>query len=345
MMKTIEELIDKANLINDENERLQFVMNYFLETVEYDYSKLLATGYLKENITSLVANGNMPLIKFETPAFSFHDFAMSINGKEEKVKNGNSLYMGVENGLSIMFDSIVTLEHNSKGDIEKFETALFDFFKYEFSKHINNEELILKEAKQLTRKIIKDLKMPVSIRKENLNFIAHRPNVSMVLSCYLAKIKLLPNFQLKKGVEYFPQIIGEDGLLKRGVCEDFSNYLSELLPKVGIEAYRIDGTSELLHSWIVAKVNGVYKSVDLTRAIFIRDRFRGIPENQTASMWLLCDFEDALAMQPTRTITGIDLDENGKSIPIPSVINKDNFNRDEFISLISGMTIKNNHTR
>lgn len=340
MLKSREELIRQANLINDEEERLKFIMNYFLETVEYDYQKLIATGYLKENITSLLANGNVPLIKFVPPAFSLTDLNLSINDNEENVKNGNSLYMGVESGLSSMFDAIVKLEQNSNGDIEKFENDLFEFLKSEFLKHIDNEELIIKEAKQLTRKIIEDLKMPISIRKGNSNYVAHRPNVSMVLSCYLSNIKLQPNFQPKKYIDYFPRVIGEDGLLKRGVCLDYSNYLVELLPQVGIEACRIDGTSELDHSWIAAKINGSYKSIDLTRAIFIRDKFKGIPDNQTANMWLLCDFDTAFEMQPTRTITGIGLDNEGKINSLPFTINKENFNEEEFVSLISEINSK-----
>ncbi|MDD5826285.1 MAG: hypothetical protein PUD25_00750, partial [Bacilli bacterium] len=43
MISNVDQLIEQANLIENETERVIFVMNYFLQNVKYDY------GYLKES--------------------------------------------------------------------------------------------------------------------------------------------------------------------------------------------------------------------------------------------------------------------------------------------------------
>ena len=326
-MHNLDELIDYARQIDDEQKRIEFVMHFFLQTVEYDYAQLVIIGYLMENLTSLIANDDgLPLLQIRPPVFQFADFPLKIGDNIESIKNGFSIHMGVEKGLSHMFDSIVELEKNSNGNINVFKEQLSMFFSQKFANLLTNEEIIHREINYLVDKIIKDLEKPRTVQRKNSEFIVGRLDTSAVLSSYLTDILLKTGcLQLQYDHDYFPPIIGEDGLLKRGVCKDYAKYLVSLLPKIGIEAIEITGTSQLTHAWVAAKINGAYKSIDLTRAIFARDGGKAIPNNQSSKDWLIADFADTFRMQPSRTITTIGVDESGNPIQTPHVIDKDNF--------------------
>ena len=74
-------------------------------------------------------------------------------------------------------------------------------------------------------------------------------------------------------------------------------------------------------------------------------RYKGIPKEQKNLDWLIADFEDTFNMQKTRTITGVGIDEKGKSIPLPQVINGDNYNEEELMSIILEQCKKNQKQR
>ena len=52
MISNVDQLIEQANLIENETERVIFVMNYFLQNVKYDYGYLLADGYMQGTISN-----------------------------------------------------------------------------------------------------------------------------------------------------------------------------------------------------------------------------------------------------------------------------------------------------
>lgn len=322
MIENVEQLIKKANLIESEEERVKYIMKYLFDTVEYNYSYLLASGYMKENISSLGS------LKIGPNPFKSGKVKISFKGEEKEVDDSYVIEQKPKDGSSKIFNKIVELQEKSNGDFEKFQTDLQELLEHELSKHLGNEELVKSEVSFLMKKINILMKSLVPINfggKSSYAFL----DISAVLSRFLSD---------NRGEKFFPPVI-KNGLLKRGVCEHYSNYLVDLFPKIGIEVHRIDGTSELKHTWITVKVDGIYKSIDLTRAIFIRDHFRGIPESQTAEMWLFSDFEDTFVMQPTRTITGHDLyeNENGEleSIPFERVIDGSNFSQQELINVFN----------
>lgn len=316
MIENVEQLIEQANLIEYEEERVKFLINYFYKTVEYDYAYLLASGYMKGTISALEPR------KLRLNPFSVGKITLPINGELKEFDDSYVIERKAAIGESPLFDKIVKLQEDNKGNKESFYIGLQELLEQELSLHINNDDIVKKEVASL---IIKVKKIMASGQIKNSNgkdfFISN--DISEALSQFIAD---------SQGKRFFPSVI-ENGLLRRGVCEHYADYLVWILSKAGIEAHRIDGTSELAHAWVAVNIDGVYKSVDLTRAIFIRDGFKGIPREQTADMWLLCNFEDVFAMQSTRTIKGHDLQDNGSgklvSIPFETIMDGGNFSQEE----------------
>lgn len=323
MIDNVEQLIEKANLIDSEEERVKFIMNYFLSSVEYDYSYLLAKGYMQGTISE-IGRRDLTVNPFKTGSIS-----MKINGEQKDYDDSYVFEQKPSVGESTLYDRILKLKEDMKGNKEGFYIKLQELLEQELLLHLGNEEIVKKEISSLIGKIQAQMRTGIihTSPKGESYFIAN--DISRVLSLFLLD---------SQGKYYFPVVV-ENGLLKRGVCQHYADYLADFFPKIGIEAHRIDGTSELGHAWIAVKVDGKYKSIDLTRAIFIRDGFKGIPKEQTSDMWLLCDFEDGFAMQSTRTITGHDsyTNEQGEVKPIPFdyTIDGSNFSQETFANALS----------
>lgn len=97
------------------------------------------------------------------------------------------------------------------------------------------------------------------------------------------------------------------------------------------------------NNWIAAIIDDELKSIDLTRAIFIRDGLRGIPSEQKSSDWLIANFEDTFKMQKTRTITSVGVDENGP-ILLPEIINISNYDEDYLKRIVLNQCKKKSRT-
>lgn len=324
-MENMEQLIEQANCIESETERVRFVMNYFLNTVQYDYTYLLVKGYLGDSISEYD-----PQVQIETNPFSKGKISLTQNGVTEEYDDSFCLSLNITKGESKLLDKIIEFSKTSNKDYEKFKKMVSSILEEELRKHIDNEEIVKISVERFIEKISNDKEQRGRIIENQTGKYFVKNSIKKLILQYLVE----PN-------KHFPPLI-ENGLIKRGVCQHYADYLSDLLPKIGIMAKRIDGTSELGHAWIAAIIDGECKSIDLTRAIFIRDGFKGIPLDQKSEDWLIADFEDTFKMQNTRTITGIGLDENGESIPTPYVINGTNFNRKEFIELIRDKNVSLN---
>ena len=214
--------------------------------------------------------------------------------------NGNQLELDdsfrqtrrVKLGESKLLNRIAELEEQCSGNEELFFQKLYELLSDALEEHIDDSEIVKSNIDRLILKIKKEYGMGRVIKTEDKTYVI-RPDIKFILAAYLTS-----------GRKFFPSKI-ENGILKIGVCEDYADYIQKLLQEVGIEAVRIDGISELNHSWVGAIIDGKLKSIDLTRAIFIRDKAKNIPKEQKSSDWLLSDFEDIFMMQKTRTITSI----------------------------------------
>lgn len=320
MIENVNQLIEHANNIESESERVAFVMNYFFNTVEYDYTYLLIKGYLQETISEI--NPSSPDDLVENP-FAKGKVSIPINGNYEEFSDTFCITTTIAKGESRLLDRMVKATEECDGDFEKYKEIIGKILEEELRKHLNNEAIIKSSIERFLEKLSNDKNRNVGkiVNTGSEKYFVARDIKSIIIT-YL----LEPN-------KHFPHII-EDGLIRRGVCQHYANYLVDLLDKIEIVSIRVDGTSELGHAWVAAIIDNECKSIDLTRAVFIRDGFIGIPSDQKSEDWLIADFEDTFKMQNSRTITGVGIDDDGESIPTPYVMDGTNFNSDELLQLI-----------
>lgn len=301
-MDNIDELISKANQIQSADERTRFIMNYFLENVNYNYAYLLMRGYAIETISAVSESFDLAINKTQT------------DGDEEL-----SLTRSVIEGESRIFNDILQIRDFNSGDYSKFIAELRAYLTEELSSHLENENLVHQSVETVIQKIEEGLR-----EKIKFNFEGNEYYMNWDISKVLIDFFLEPK-------KYFPPKFN-NGLITNGVCSDYTDYLVPILKKAGIEAHYIDGTSEFRHSWIIVNSENGYKSVDLTRAVAIRDGVLGIPAEQTSQDWLYTDLRKMFQMQGTRTITKID------NIALPSSITPDNFDEQGFTNLMEQIT-------
>lgn len=297
-MENIDELILKANEIQSLDERTRFIMNYFLENVKYNYAYLFAKGYAQGTISSVSNNFGIAMNKTQ------------IDGDEEF-----SLTRSVIQGESRIFNDILQIRDQNSGDYSKFIAELRAYITEELSSHLGNEAIVSQSVETVIQKIEEGLR-----QKKKVNNKGNEYDINYDISKVLIDFLLEPK-------KYFPPEF-ENGIITNGVCEDYTDYLVPILQRAGIEAHSIEGTSELAHAWIIVKSEDGYKSVDLTRAVFIRDGFLGIPAEQTSQDWIYTDLRKMFEMQRTRTITKID------NITLPSSITPNNYDEQNFRNLM-----------
>lgn len=116
-IQNIEQLIEEAMKISSKDERVQFVMNYFLNTVNYDYAYLFAKGYAQGTISQVDPGFRLKESKFEKDEIS-----------------GVVLSRGVMEGNSTIFNDILKLQDESQGDYNSFINNLREYVANELKK-------------------------------------------------------------------------------------------------------------------------------------------------------------------------------------------------------------------
>ena len=299
MINNEDELLEEAKKIPDIESRTKFIMNYFLEHVEYNYAYLFARGYMGENI-SAVSNS----------------LVMAPNKTKTKEDSDNSLTRSILHGESRIFDDILKIRDENEGNYDEFINQLRNYITLEIKSHLNNNIIVKENVDIVMKHIEKGLR-----EKFRLNIQGNEYDFNFDIS------KVLLDFFLEHS-KIFPAEF-KNGLITKGVCADYTEYLVPLLKKVGIEAHSAKGISELPHAWIIVKDGEKYKSVDLTRAVIIRDGFKGIPSEQTSEDWLYTNLKNMFKMQKTRKIIKIDDKE------LPSIITKENFDEEVFTKIMN----------
>ena len=322
MFNNVDELIEKANLIDNDEERLRYVLNYFLETVQYDYAYLLIGGFLHDEIEVIQTGEGERNVPIVVPnIFKKGKVTLTRNGEKIDFDDSYCTTWKIAKGKSKLLEKIVDKAQQCSGDQEKFLICLSKIFEDELKKHLEKEELVLYHVNKIMENVRNEWRNGIISNVGEKKYIVC-PDIKKVLLTFVGYCK-----------KYFPCII-ENGLMKSGVCENFSDYFVNLLPKIGIDTVKISGTSELKHAWNAVILDGKLKSIDLTRALFIRDGYKGIPENQKSSDWLIADFKDTFKMQKTRTITGVGTDEKGESKKLDEIIDGSNYNKDKLRELV-----------
>lgn len=302
MISNEDELINEANKIESTEDRVKFIMNYFLENVKYNYANLFC-AYLTQGLVSydtrLKPNN---IIENQTKKEGSSDFAVTLD----------------YNGKSKILENILKIRDENTGSYNQFIENLRGYIESELGSHLDNKELISENTDLIMKEIESRLGNQFQILQiPGVDFNYDMSAILIQLVCGREEI-------------FHPEF--KNGLLTNGVCKDYTDFLVPLLKKVGVEAHAIQGTSELDHAWVIIKDGDEYKSIDLTRAVFIRDGFKGIPKDQTSQDWLYHDVDKGFEMQPTRSITKID----GHELPIR--INGNSYTPEFFEKIIQAIS-------
>lgn len=138
MISNVDQLIEQANLIENETDRVNFVMNYFLQTVQYNYGYLLAYGYLQGTISNVDFKGNNGKPLLSKNPFSKGKITINVNGEQKEFDDSLCTTVKITDGESALFDKVVELSNSCGGNKDEFILQLYDLFVNELSKHINN---------------------------------------------------------------------------------------------------------------------------------------------------------------------------------------------------------------
>lgn len=297
MINSREELLEQANKISNQEERVKFIMNYFLQTANFNYAYLLVSYTIPDD--TKISLGNL------------------IANKSGDPESTDVVWSSTFDKTSKHLDGIMKIKENCNGNLEEFTTQLRNYLEEETKGLVDNDKKAKETAQEFTQKIITDMR-----KTQVVDFDGTPVPLSKDITRVLAEYRLNLN-------KAFPKEI-ENGLIKKAVCNQFSTYLIPLLREAGIDVFEVQGTSDTGHSWIIAKIGDDYKSLDLTRAIERRDGATSIPKEQTSEDWLYADIEKMFEMQSTRTITNID----GIELKKENTITSENFEYERFKAIV-----------
>lgn len=117
--------------------------------------------------------------------------------------------------------------------------------------------------------------------------------------------KVIPAEPKKTGTYNFTQAmqlmsslaaIYENGLITKGVCKDFEEFISNVCAELGIKSKRIKGKTNVGHQWNETEVDGQKLVYDITYAMFAKDHFANWGEKTTPSDWLGVPYSNILSM-------------------------------------------------
>ena len=205
-MKKIDELISKANERQSVDERICFIMNYFLENVSYNYAYLFVMGYAMETISAVSDSFELAINKTQTDG-------------DEKF----SLTRSIFKGESRIFNDILQIRDSNSGDYSKFIAELRAYLTGELSSHLENENLVYQSVETIIRKIEEGLREKIKFDIDENEYCVN-PDISKVLIDFFLEPK-----------KYFPPEF-DNGLITNGICRDYTDYLVPILKKAGKEA-------------------------------------------------------------------------------------------------------------
>lgn len=96
-----------------------------------------------------------------------------------------------------------------------------------------------------------------------------------------------------------------NGLLKQGVCAEFAPYAKKYFDDLGIKCEVVEGQGTVNHVWDLIIVNGNARHLDLTNAIFIRDKYGENPTKAIPENWYMASTKEIFKMQPCRRVEKI----------------------------------------
>lgn len=105
-----------------------------------------------------------------------------------------------------------------------------------------------------------------------------------------------------------PLVEYENGIIIKGVCADFSEFIKKTCDELNVPCDTITGTTPISHVWNLINTGDGFKHYDLTYAIYARDEFDGW-DKANPNDFLGITTEKLLELHPNRTIDSIHTSE------------------------------------
>ena len=138
MINSREELLEQANKISNQEERVKFIMNYFLQTANFNYAYLL--------VSYTIPDGTK---------ISLNDLVANKSGDPEST---DVVWASTFDKTSKYLDGIIKIRENCNGNFEEFTTQLRNYLEEEAKGLVDNDQKAKETAQDFTQKIITDMR-------------------------------------------------------------------------------------------------------------------------------------------------------------------------------------------
>lgn len=105
-----------------------------------------------------------------------------------------------------------------------------------------------------------------------------------------------------------PFVEYENGIIIKGVCADFSEFIKKICDELNMPCETISGITPISHVWNVINIGDGFKHYDLTYAIYARDGFNGW-NKASPNDFLGITTERLLEIHPNRIIDDVHMCE------------------------------------
>lgn len=290
MIRDVNDLLVEARKYLNPKERIDFVTSFLVEVMNYDYASMMLGGVARGNITS-----------FTQPMFE-KNFFKTANSEEI------AICQKIETGKSEMFDKIMEIRDENAGNYHGFISCMREYIHEQLKLKIDNDDIVNSTENEIMEKIDADMKKEVPCRFQNVGVKYINRDISKIMASYMIDTERNFPAEIKKGI------------LVKGVCQDFAEYLTQILTMLGIESHTVVGTNELGHAWNLIRIGEEYKMIDLNTEIFIRDSYRSC-KGKTRGDMMFADVAEVFEMFPLRTIRSID------GVLLPETITAQNYEK------------------
>ena len=291
--KSYEQFIEAAREIKNQEEQIRFICGYIRQNAQYDYRTLF--NAICTYGVSMVYHEDVDLTQDTYQADLLRGAIPEVENPMVKLRR--IIRCDGENPIISKLIELNTTE-NPEGKLTTQESVS------QYATRIW-EEIILLEIKNHThnQEIIKDCRQEYEeyVEKSIGTSIVGIQNADKQIcgAMFYDMAYILVN-NMGKIDERHP-CEGHNGLLTKGVCKHYAEFLHKAFDDVGVDNALVGGISECNHAWNVVRINGEIKYIDTTREVFIRDGYGNIP-NQEKGKWILCSAQDMFKMQPGRRI-------------------------------------------
>lgn len=281
----------------NEEEKYQFLYNYFYQNVDYNYYEWLY-GFLSYGIDAFKPQ----YIEYKGELNPKHEYMLLCCIEDTKTYNDDSIYE-VESDDEIPLNEIIKLRQQadlkSLSSIRDYKRKVTKLLEEDFFYDIENEE-VKKELHEIFKRYILD---PSLIPTKYDHYKVIYDITWMIYKSFKEKFA-------NGDAEY------HNGLIKKGVCRHYANFIKKVLDDLNIPSLDVIGASGLFHEWNIVMIDNELKVIDITREIHLRNK---LTDEYNKGDWYLISIDEMFRLEPDRDIREI----NG--ISLEPYITKDNY--------------------